>query len=126
MTTVRASCFSASRCAAVAPTLPAPTTVILFNTSASPSPGVHLSMGIGAEAVQGIQGTAFRQRQALLGAAVGAPVPGVRDRRGQSFVRRTAAQRGAEIDAPLSVEAQEPGAVGGEAAAITAAAERRR
>src|SRR6266566_6891906 len=126
MTTVRASCFSASRCAAVAPTLPAPTTVILFNTSASPSPGVHLSMGIGPEAVQGIQRTALRQREALLSAAVGAPVPGLRDRRGQSFVRRTAAQRGAEIDAPLSVEAQEPGAVGGEPAAIAAAAERRR
>src|SRR5687768_13365463 len=31
MTTVRARCFSASRCAAVAPTFPAPTTATLFS-----------------------------------------------------------------------------------------------
>src|SRR3989454_5314778 len=96
-TTVRASCFSARRWAAVAPTLPAPTTLILLSMQgsrggSSPSPGVHLAVGVGAQGRERVQGAALPHGQALLGAAVGAAAPRRGDERGERFVRGAAAQ----------------------------------
>src|SRR5437867_4723924 len=133
-TTVRASSFSASRWAAVAPTLPAPTTVILVSTGTfrsvrggpSPAPRMHLPVRVGAQRVDPVERAAVGKREALLGAAVGAALPRLPDERRQLRVPRAPAQRVAQIDPALRVEAQEPGAVGGDAAAVARAAERRR
>src|SRR5690242_8866236 len=88
-TTVRASDFSARRWAAVAPTLPAPTTVILFTMAAKatgsfplsttwsegqrvrlPAPCVHLAVGIGPQRVELVQRAPVPHAEPLLGAAV--------------------------------------------------------
>src|SRR5256885_13058683 len=112
----RASCFSARRWAAVAPTLPAPTTVILLSMGSkatdsfplsttwrggqgvrSPSAGVHLPVGIGAQRVDPVQRAAIGHPEALFGSAVGAALPCCPDERCQLLVGRTAAQRRAQI-----------------------------
>src|SRR6266513_4540523 len=117
-TTVRASCFSARRCAAVAPTLPAPTTVILFimrakSTGSFPlstmwsrgqgvrlsPPRVHLAVGIGAERIDPIQRAPVRHPEPLLRPAIGAALPRVPDERREFFIGGAAAQRLAQIDA---------------------------
>src|SRR5438067_343148 len=113
---VRASSFSARRWAAVAPTLPAPTTVILSSMQcsrggSSPSPGVHLAVRVGAQRLDRIQRAALAHAQALLGPAVCAGAPRRGDERGERFVRRAAAQALPQIDPPRSVQAEEPGAV---------------
>src|SRR5258705_13713460 len=88
-TTVRASSFSARRCAVVAPTFPAPTTVILLSMvrgklmgtwegrsrPASPSTRVHLPVRIGAQAFDLIQRRTVRYPKPLFGAAIGPSAP---------------------------------------------------
>src|SRR5947207_9492425 len=125
-TTVRASSFSARRCAAVAPTLPAPTTVTLFITVVrSPSAGVHLAMGIRAQRVDPIQRSTIRHAEPLFSPAIGATLPRSPNQRGQLLVGRPAAEALAEIDSRPGVETQEPRAVRGDAAAVAGAAKRR-
>src|SRR5438477_1038654 len=143
-TTRRASCFAARRWAAVAPTFPAPTTVILFIMGSKPTdsfplsttwrggrgvrsaaPGVHLPMGIGTQRVDPVQRAAIDHPEALFGSAVGAALPCCPDERRQLLVARTAAQRRAQIDPATGVQTQEPRAVRGDAAAVAGAAERR-
>src|SRR5256885_7760915 len=115
----RASCFSARRWAAVAPTLPAPTTVILLSMGSkatdsfplsttwrggqgvrSPSSGVHLAVGIGAQRIDPVERAAVGHTEALFGSAVGATLPCRSDERRQLLVARAAAQRRAQIHAP--------------------------
>src|SRR5438128_8773894 len=143
-TTVRASSCSASRWAAVAPTLPAPTTVILFIMGSkatdafplsttwkggqgvrSPSPCMHLAVGVGAQRIDPVQGTPVRYAESLLRPAVAATLPRFPDEGRQLRVRDAAAQRVAQIDSPRGVQTQEPRAVGGDPAAVAGAAERR-
>src|SRR5438105_1778267 len=143
-TTRRASSFSARRCAAVAPTLPAPTTVIVFIMRAkargsfplsttwrggqgvsSPAPGVHLPMGIGAQRVDLVERAAIGHAESLFGPAIGATLPRGPDERRQLLVRGATAQRGAQIDSLPRVETQEPRSVRRHAAAVAGAAERR-
>src|SRR2546421_8449564 len=104
-TTRRASCFSARRWAAVAPTLPAPTTVILLSMGSkatdsfpisttwrggqgvrSPAPRVHLPMRIGTQRVDPVQRAAIGHAEALFGSAVGAALPCRLDQRRQLLV----------------------------------------
>src|SRR5690348_3992389 len=126
-TTVRASSFSARRCAAVAPTLPAPTTVILFITVVrSPSAGVHLAVRIGAQRIDPVERPSVPHAEPLLCTAIGAPLPPASNEVRELRVRDTTPQRLAEVDAPRGVEAEEPGPVGGETAAVAGAAKRRR
>src|SRR6266699_976662 len=143
-TTRRASCFSARRWAAVAPTLPAPTTVILFSMGSkatdsfplsttwrggqgvrSTPPRVHLPMGIGAQRIDPVERAAIRDAEALLGPAIGAALPRRPDERRQLLVARAAAQTLAQIDPARRVQTQKPRAVRGDAAAVAGAAERR-
>src|SRR2546427_3020174 len=144
-TTVRASCFSARRCAAVAPTLPAPTTVILFimggkatdsfplatggsgcEGGRSPAPGVHPPVGIGPQRIDPIQGPPVRHAEPFLRPAIAAALPRFPDERRQIFIGGPAAERLTQIDSPRGVQTEEPCPVSGDAAAITRAAERRR
>src|SRR5437879_6650051 len=101
-TTRRVSAFSARRWAAVAPTLPAPTTVILFIMGSkatdsfplsttrkggrggrSPAPGVHLPVGIGAQRADPVQHAAIGHAKPLLCAVIGAALPCGADQRRQ-------------------------------------------
>src|SRR6184192_3191345 len=143
-TTRRASSFSARRWAAVAPTLPAPTTVILLIMGSkamdsfplsttwrggqglrSPAPCVHLPMGIGAQRVDPVERAAIGHAESLFGPAIGATLPRCPDQRRELLVRGATAQRGAQIDALPRVETQEPRSVRRDAAAVAGAAERR-
>src|SRR2546422_1319775 len=118
-TTVRASSFSARRWAAVAPTFPAPTTVILFIMGSkatdsfplsttwsggegvrSPAPGVHLAVRIGAQRVDPIERAPIRHAEPLLRPAVAATLPRFPDEGRQLRVRGAAAQRLAHVDPP--------------------------
>src|SRR2546425_4629200 len=119
-TAVRAGCFSARRCAVVAPTFPAPTTVILLNMDwvvwrhlklTSPAARVHLPVRVGAQRLARIQCAAPLQRQALLGAAIAATAPDRADQSRELRVAGARAQRLAQIDALPCVQAQEPGAI---------------
>src|SRR2546426_8886098 len=92
----------------------------------SPSPGVHLAVGVGAQGRERVQGAALPHGQALLGAAVGAAAPRRGDERGERFVRRAAAQALTQIDPPRGVQTEEPSAVRRDSAAVAGAAERRR
>src|SRR5690242_19238263 len=123
-TTVRARAFSARRCAAVAPTFPAPTTVILLTMGVrSPSACVHFSVGIRAERVDAIERASLCYAQPLLRATVSPSPPPVPDDRRQLLVRRAAAQWLPQIHAALRVEAQQPRAVRRDAASVAGAAE---
>src|SRR2546423_6352855 len=125
-TTRLASSLSARRWATVAPTLPAPTTVILFIIEGrSPSARMHLAVGIGAQRVDPVQRAAVGDAESLFGAAIGAALPRLPDERRQLRVVSAAAQRLAQIDAPPGVQTQEPRSVRGDAAAVAGAAERR-
>src|SRR6266705_522088 len=144
-TTLRASSFSARRCAAVAPTLPAPTTVILFNMGSkatesfplsttwrggqgvrSPAAGVHLPVGIGAQRIDPIQRAPVRHAEPLLRPAIGAGLPRVPVERRQIVIGGPAAERLTQIDSPRGVQTEETRPGGGDAAAITGATEGRR
>src|SRR2546421_4257860 len=143
-TTRLASSLSARRWATVAPTLPAPTTAILFIMRAkargsfplsttwrggqgvrSPAAGVHLPVGIGAQRVDPVQRAAIGDAEPLFGAAIGTALPRLADERRQLRVAGAAAQRLAQIDAPPGVQTQEPRSVRRDAAAGAGAAERR-
>src|SRR5256714_12191868 len=125
-TTRLASSLSARRWATVAPTLPAPTTVILLIIEGrSPSARMHLAVGIGAQRVDPVQRAAVGDAESLFGAAIGAALPHLPDERRQLRVVSAAAQRLAQIDAPPGVQTQEPRSVRGDAAAVAGAAERR-
>src|SRR5689334_3335240 len=126
-TMVRARDFSARRWAAVAPTLPAPTTVILFTMPGrSPAPGVHLAVGIGPERIEPVQRAPVTHAEPLLGPAVRTLLPRVANQRRELRVAGAAAQRLPQVDAPPRVQTQEPRPVRRDAAAITIPAERRR
>src|ERR1700758_2996314 len=123
-TTVRASAFSARRCAAVAPTFPAPTTVILFTMGVrSPSACVHFSMGIRAQRLDAIERASLCYAQPLLRAPVSPSAPPVPDDGRQLLVRRAAAQWLPQIQAALRIEAQQPRSVRRDAASVAGAAE---
>src|SRR5262249_56726295 len=62
----------------------------------------------------------------ILGAAVGTRTPAAGDQRLDRRVRRTPAQRPAQVDAAHRIEAEVPHAVGRQAASIAVGAERRR
>src|SRR5689334_21722023 len=105
-TTVRASSFSARRCAAVAPTFPAPTTVILFTMGVrSPSACVHFSMGIRSEGLEAVQRAPIGHAQTLFRATVPPAQPAVPDDRSQLLVRRPTAQRLSQVHSARGVEA---------------------
>src|SRR5687768_8420593 len=53
----------------------------------SAATGMHLAAGIGAEALELIEGAAVRLQGALLGAAVGADTPGLSNQLGEFIVR---------------------------------------
>src|SRR5207245_11134293 len=87
-TTVRASSFSASRWAVVAPTFPAPTTVILLSIefeglkapkAKSAAPCVHLPVRIGTQRRERIQRRPRSEAQTLFSATVRAVPPTVGD-----------------------------------------------
>src|SRR2546421_4151649 len=125
-TTRLASSLSARRWATVAPTLPAPTTVILFIIEGRlPSARMHLAVGIGAQRVDPVERAAVGHAEALFSPPIGAALPRSPDERGELLVRGTPAQRLAQIDAPPGVQTQEPRSVRGDAAAVAGAAERR-
>src|SRR5438874_7062857 len=86
---------------------------------------MHLPVRIGAQRVDPVERATIRDAEALLGPAIGAALPGRPDERGEVLVARAAAQRRAQIHAPTGVEAREPRAVRGDAAAVAGAAERR-
>src|SRR5207245_2813365 len=123
-TTVRASAFSARRCAAVAPTFPAPTTVILFTMGVrSPSACVHFSMGIRAQRLDAIERASLRHTQPLLRPTILPSTPPVPDDRRQLLVRRAPAQWVPQILAALRIEAQQPRPVRRDAASVAGPAE---
>src|SRR5881628_252810 len=138
-TTVRASSFSARRWAAVAPTLPAPTTVILFSMGGkatdsfplsttwrggqgvrSAAPRVHLPVRVRAQGLDPVQRAPVGHAEPLLGAAVPATLPGLPNQRRQLRVRRPTAQRIPQIGPVLRVQAEQPGAVRRHPAAVAA------
>src|SRR2546421_6575955 len=122
-TTRLASSLSARRWATVAPTLPAPTTVILFIIEGrSPSARMHLAVGIGAQRVDPVERAAVGHAEALFSPPIGAALPRSPDERGELLVRGTPAQRLAPIETPPRVQTQEPGSVRGDAAAVAGAA----
>src|SRR6266480_2945241 len=132
-TTRRASSCSARRWAAVAPTLPAPTTVILLSIRDpeltrrwSPAPGVHLAVWVRAQVRDRVQRAAFPDRQSLLRPTVGSPLPCVAQQLGDLGVARPRAQPLPQVDPAVRVQAQEPGAVRREPAAVAGAAKWRR
>src|SRR5207247_9279777 len=65
------------------------------------------------------------ERQALLGAAVGALPPPARDEPRELLARRAAPQRPSQVGPPERVETEVPHAVGGESAPVARRAERR-
>src|SRR2546423_5998144 len=124
-TTRLASSFSARRWAAVAPTLPAPTTVILLSIRDpeltrrwSPAPGVHLAVWVRAQVRDRVQRAALPDPQPVLGAAVRAVLPRVAQHRGELGVARPRTQPLPQIDPAARVQAQEPGAIRREPAAV--------
>src|SRR5258705_3774215 len=127
-TTVRARLFSARRWAVVAPTLPAPTTVILLSMpkATSPAPRVHVPPRVRAQRVDLIERAAIGECQALLGTAIRARGPRRRNQGTQVVIGCARAQRLPQVHAALGVQTQEPGAIGREPAAVAAGAKRRR
>src|SRR5207237_863491 len=123
---ITSSGFEPTRTIASVPTLPAPTTGILFiRRRRSPAAGVHLPMGIGAQRLDPVQRAAIDHAQSLFGAAIGAALPRGSDERRQLLVADAAAQRSAQIDALAGVETQKPGAIRGDTAAVAGPPERR-
>src|SRR5439155_26949546 len=113
-----------------APTLPAPTTVILLSIRDpeltrrwSPAPGVHLAVWVRAQVCDRVQRTAFPDRQPLFRAAVGAVLPRVAQQRGELGVARPRAQPLPQVDPAVRIQAQEPRAVRRQPAAVAGAAE---
>src|SRR4030095_12313269 len=88
-----------------------------------PAPRVHLQVRIRAQATDLDERRAIAQPQALLGAAVRPPRPGVSDEPRELVAGGAAPQRPAKIDARLRVEAEIPYAVGGQPAPVAARAE---
>src|SRR5216110_2433312 len=91
----------------------------------SPSAGMHLPVGIGAQRVDPVERAAIGHAEPLLRPAIGPTLPRIPNQRGQLLVGRPAAEALAEIDSRPGVETQEPRAVRGDAAAVAGAAERR-
>src|SRR3989442_10816423 len=86
---------------------------------------MHLAVGIGAQRIDAVQRGPVRHAEPLLRPAVGATLPGIPDDARELLVGRPAAQRLPQIDALRGVQAEEPGAVCGDTAAIAGTAERR-
>src|SRR5256885_385262 len=82
-------------------------------------------MGIGAQRVDPIERAAIDHAETLLGPSIRATLPRLANQRRQFLVARAAAQRRAQIHAPSGVQAGEPRAVRGDAAAVAGAAKRR-
>src|SRR2546426_10012838 len=83
-------------------------------------------MRIGPQPVDLVQRAPLGQRQPLLGASVAGPARLPGERRRELRVSRSVTQELAQVGSPLGVETEEPGAVGGEPAAVARPAERRR
>ena len=87
------------------------------------SAGVHLEMRILAKSPERNEGTPVVQREPGFGAAIVATLPAGGDQL-RSLRAGAPPQGGAQVDSARGVEAQVPHAVGGQPAAIAAAAER--
>src|SRR5712664_1824732 len=126
-TTVRASSFSVSRWAVVAPTFPAPTTVILlsiaFEGLKAPkatlaATRMHLTVWVSAQPVNLIERRTVHHSEPLLGPSIRAAAPRRRDQIREPRIARTAPQRLAQIDASLRVQAQQPCAISRQPTAV--------
>src|SRR5687768_10967070 len=92
----------------------------------SAATSVHLTTGVGPQPVELVERTPLPQHRPFLRAAIGARRPALPNQLGDLLVGGAVAERGPEIHAIRSVEAQIPGSVRSEPAPVAVAAERSR
>src|SRR6266545_7509816 len=96
----------------------------LLYVRASATPGMHFAVRIGTQALDLKQRCAIRETEPLFRAAIRPSAPGRGDQLRQFRIAGTLPEWLAQVDSPLCVETQEPGAVGRQPAAIARMAER--
>src|SRR5206468_11480445 len=84
----------------------------------------HFSVRVSTQSFYRIQGRAIHDAKPFLGAAISPSPPRRRDQLCELRVAGSVPQRLTQIGAPLRIETEEPGPIGGKPAAIARAAER--
>ena len=90
----------------------------------SATPRVHLQTRVLLQHREGHQRTTIAVCQPAFGAAVGTSLPGATDQVEHLFVGVAAAQDITEVDATEGIEAEIPGAIGGQPTTVARGAER--